>query len=174
MPTTFNDFEPKASFASTDTIVGFDTVAPNGEKKWLYSTLVNAVSTTFFKSGNTTYLEYLHVRGAITETKAEPTISGGTLTLNLAAATFFVVNLNAVISTITLQNIPSSPKVYSFTLQLTFPDNTIRTVEWPDDFKWSGGTIPTPTSATGKRDTFTLVTHDGGANWYAFVSDQNQ
>lgn len=126
-----------------------------------------SVSGDLSASGTTSF------GGSVTETKAEPTISSGTLTLNLAAATFFIVNLNADITTITLQNTPQSPRVYSFTLQLS-GNSPARTVEWPTSFRWSGNTAPTLTTSTTAVDTFTFVTHNGGTNWFAFISEQNQ
>jgi len=107
------------------------------------------------------------------ETKATPSISAGTLTLNLANASFFYVSLNAAITTMTLQNVPASPAVVSFTLQFV-ADGTARAVTWPAGTRWAGGTNPTMTSTLNKVDTFVFTTHDGGANWFAFVSSQNQ
>jgi hypothetical protein len=106
------------------------------------------------------------------ETKATPTISAGALTLDLSSASLFYVTLNSAV-TITLTNIPTSPRVHSFTLQFV-GDSTARTVTWPTNTRWAGGTPPTPTSALNKVDTFTFLTHDGGSNWFAFVSNQNQ
>jgi hypothetical protein len=107
------------------------------------------------------------------ETKASPAISAGALTLNLTSASLFYVNLNAAITTFTLQNVPASPSVHSFTLQF-IGDGTARTVTWPVGTRWAGGTNPTITSTLNKVDTFTFMTHDGGTNWFAFVSSQNQ
>jgi hypothetical protein len=107
-----------------------------------------------------------------TEAKATPTISTNTLTLDLAAASLFSVNLNSPITTFTLTNVPPSPRVYSFTLQF-IADGTARAVTWPTGTRWAGGTNPTLTSTLNKIDTFTFLTHDGGSNWFAFISDQN-
>ena len=106
------------------------------------------------------------------ETKATPTITSNTLTLDLSSASFFYVNLNSNITTFTLTNVPASPKVYSFTLQFE-ADGNARAVSWPGSFRWSGASLPVLTTTSGKVDTFTFVTHDGGANYFAFVSDQN-
>jgi len=106
-------------------------------------------------------------------TKAAPSISAGVLTLNLSSASLFYVNLNAAITTFTLQNVPASPGVHSFSLQFV-ADGTARTVAWPVSFRWTAGTTPTLTSTLNKIDTFTFLTHDGGSNWFAFTSSQNQ
>lgn len=109
----------------------------------------------------------------VTETKATPSITSNVLTLDLSIATLFYVNLNAPITTFTLTNVPASPKVYSFTLQFV-ADGTLRAVTWPTGTRWSGGTAPTLTSTLNKVDTFTFLTHDGGTNWFAYTSNQNQ
>jgi hypothetical protein len=106
------------------------------------------------------------------ESKATPTITGETLTLDLTSASFFYVNLNSSITTFNLINVPPSPKVYTFTLQFVANGNSYA-VAWPGSFRWSGASLPTLTTTSGKVDTFTFLTHDGGANYFAFVSDQN-
>ena len=108
-----------------------------------------------------------------TETKSAPTINTNVLTLDLASACFFSVSLNAAITTFTLTNMPASPKVYSFTLQFV-ADGTPRTVTWPTGTRWAGGTNPTLTSTLNKVDTFTFLTHNGGTDWFAYTSNQNQ
>lgn len=109
--------------------------------------------------------------GIPVETKATPTISGGSLTLNLATATFFYVTLNSNTS-VTFSNPPASPKVFSFTLQFQ-ADGTARTVTWPVTVRWQDGIAPTITSTNNKVDTFTFLTHNGGSNWFGFISGQN-
>ena len=110
---------------------------------------------------------------SITETKATPTISLNTLNLNLATALVFHVYLNSAITTFTLTNVPVSPRVYSFTLQLS-ADGTSRSVVWPTGTRWSAGVAPTLTTIAGKVDTFTFLTHDGGTSWFGYTIDQNQ
>jgi hypothetical protein len=39
--------------------------------------------------------------------------------------------------------------------------------------KWPGGTAPTITSTSGKRDIYQFVTYDSGANIYAIIVGQN-
>jgi hypothetical protein len=109
--------------------------------------------------------------GIPVETKATPTISGGVLTLNLSSATLFYVSLNQNITTLTFSSVPVNPKVYSFTLQFV-ADATSRTITWPSSVKWGSVGAPIPTSTLNKIDTYTFLTHDGGANWFAFISGQ--
>ena len=105
-------------------------------------------------------------------TRTAPTISAGTLTLNLNTATVFDVALNANITTLTISNIQSSGRTSSFILIFT-ADGTARSVTWPASFLWPAGTAPTITSTNGKKDVFTVFTVDGGTTWQAFISGQN-
>ena len=108
-----------------------------------------------------------------TEPKSAPTISSGTLTLNLNTAQVFDVSLNANITTLTLSNVDAtSNTVNSFTLIFTM-DGTARTVTWPTAVKWPGGTAPTLTSTNGKKDVFSFLSPDNGTTWLGFVGGQN-
>jgi len=48
-----------------------------------------------------------------------------------------------------------------------------RTITWPGAVKWPGGVAPTLTATAAKVDILTLVTDDGGTNWYGLVAGQN-
>ena len=109
--------------------------------------------------------------GIPVETKATPSIASGVLTLNLSSATLFYVSLNQNISTLTFSSVPVNPKVYSFTLQFV-ADGTSRTITWDSSVRWGSVGAPTPTSTLNKVDTYTFLTHDGGTNWFAFISGQ--
>ena len=106
------------------------------------------------------------------ETVSSPTISAGTLTLNLEISNIFTVSLNAAITTLTISNPPASGSGGSFTLIFT-ADGTARAVTWPASIKWAGGTAPTITSTSGKADSFAFFTSDGGTNWQGYVGGQN-
>ena len=106
------------------------------------------------------------------ETVSSPTISAGTLTLNLETSNIFTVALNAAITTLTISNPPASGSGGSFTLIFT-ADGTARAVTWPASIKWAGGTAPTLTSTSGKVDSFAFFTSDGGTNWQGYVGGQN-
>ena len=106
------------------------------------------------------------------EVSTAPTISTGTLTLNLEAGNVFDVALNAAITTLTITNPPASGRSGSFTLFFT-ADGTARSVAWGAAVKWAGGTPPTLTSTNGKKDVFVMTTLDAGTNWYAVVAGQN-
>jgi hypothetical protein len=109
--------------------------------------------------------------GNHSETFTSPTISAGTLTLNLANSNIFNVALNANVTTLSITNVTASAAV-SFTLILT-ADGTPRTITWPGSILWPGGTAPTLTSTNGKRDMIVFVTTDTGTTWLATVAGQN-
>ena len=108
---------------------------------------------------------------AYRETSTAPTISSGTLTLDLSGSNFFAVSLNAAITTLTISNTPASSAA-SFTLELT-ADGTARAVTWGAAIKWSGGTAPTLTSTSGKKDVNAFYSNDGGTTWQGFIGGQN-
>ena len=104
--------------------------------------------------------------------QAAPTISAGTLTIDLNTASVFAVSLNAAITSITLSNTQASGLTSSFVLIFT-ADGTARSVTWPASFDWPSGTAPTLTSTNGKKDVFVFFTYDAGTNWNSFIAGQN-
>jgi hypothetical protein len=101
------------------------------------------------------------------ETRSTVT-AASTTTLNCSTANVFYIALNAAITTLAFSNVPTTGTAYSLTLQLAI---TTGSITWPTSVKWGTGTAPT-LSATGKTDTFVLMTHDGGTTWWAFVAGQ--
>jgi hypothetical protein len=176
MASTLADFTLSAVAAPDDFIVGYDEAALNGERRWTVSTISKAVSgiitPEIINNISITGLSGVEIV-AFTEKKATPSISSNVLTLDLSTAGLFYVNLNSNITTLTLTNVPTSPKVLSFTVQFV-ADGTLRAVSWPLGTRWANGILPTLTSVLNKVDTFTFLTHDGGTNWFAYISDQNQ
>jgi len=106
------------------------------------------------------------------ETVSSPTISSGTLTLNLETSNIFTVSLNAAITTLTISNPPANGSGGSFTL-IFIADGTARAVTWPASIKWMGGFAPSITSTNGKEDSFSFFTRDGGTYWQGYVGGQN-
>lgn len=45
-----------------------------------------------------------------------------------------------------------------------------RTITWPEEVKWPGGTEPTLSTAPNARDWFTFLTVNGGITWDGFVA----
>ena len=108
-------------------------------------------------------------------TKTAPSISAGVLTLDCSLSNTFAVSLNAAITSFTVSNIPTTGSYYEFNLEFT-ADGTARSVTWTFSsvaVKWPGGTAPTLTSTSGKKDTFVFYTYDAGTTWLGFVAGQN-
>jgi len=106
------------------------------------------------------------------ETYSAPTISSGTLTLNIENGNVFRVSLNANITTLTISNPSGTGNACSFTL-IFDADGTARTVTWPAAVKWPGGTAPTLTSTASRSDMFVFYTNNAGTAYYAMTAAQN-
>jgi hypothetical protein len=109
-----------------------------------------------------------------TGTRQNSTISTGTLVLDLSLANFFTTTLNASITTFAFNNIPASPNLVSIVFQVAFTSNTVFTIAWPAQFKWTGGVAPTLTCLNAKFDTFSFLSYDSGTTWFAYAVSQNQ
>ncbi len=144
---------------------GYSTSNPSG--------FITAGANSFTGSQNLQDNELIRAKiRDYSESVSSPTISSGTLTLNLETSNIFTVSLNAAITTITISNPPASGSGGSFTLIFT-ADGTARAVTWPTSIKWAGGTAPTITSTSGKVDSFAFFTSDGGTNWQGYIGGQN-
>jgi hypothetical protein len=179
---------------SGQTITAFDTVASGAERVLEFagsntitynattmilpgavSLSVNAGDVLFFRSegsGNWRLISRLigsgqsiFSKGAYEQSTA-PTISGGTLTLDLTASTVFNVSFNANITNLVVSNPPASGGVGYFTCRMT-GDGTLRTTAYPASFKWrnSTGTVPTNPSVAGKILTLFGYTLDAGTTY---------
>jgi uncharacterized protein YjbI with pentapeptide repeats len=144
---------------------GYSTSNPSG--------YITAGANTFTGSQNLQDNELIRAKlRDYSETVSSPTISAGTLVLNLETSNIFTVSLNAAITTLTISNPPASGSGGSFTLIFT-ADGTARAVTWPASIKWAGGTAPTLTSTSGKVDSFAFFSSDGGTTWQGYVGGQN-
>ena len=106
------------------------------------------------------------------ETYTTPTISAGTLTLNLENGNVFRVSRNANITTVTISNPPASGNAGSFTL-IFDANGTSYTTTWPAAVKWPSGIAPTITTTSGRSDVFVFYTNNAGTTWYAMTSGQD-
>jgi uncharacterized protein YjbI with pentapeptide repeats len=144
---------------------GYSTSNPSG--------YITAGANTFTGAQNLQDNELIRAKlRDYSESVSSPTISSGTLTLNLETSNIFTVSLNAAITAITISNPPASGSGGSFTLIFT-ADGTARAVTWPSSIKWAGGTAPTLTSTSGKADSFAFFSSDGGTSWQGYVGGQN-
>ena len=107
------------------------------------------------------------------EPTSSPSISAGTLVLDLSVSRVFTVSLNASVTTLTISNTPATESMsQNFTLILT-ADGTARTITWPASVKWANNDPPALTSANAKKDILSFVSTDAGTTWYGFIGGLN-
>lgn len=151
-------------FASDDltTSTSFMTVTRTGNTALNFTLTATKITTdgevAFFKS---------YTENSIAVTAA------ATTTIDCSLGNVFAVAMNASITTLTINNVPASGRVYNMTLKLKQDGTGSRSVTWPASVKWAGGAAPTLTSGANKVDYITLYTDDGGANWHGFVGGLN-
>ena len=121
-----------------------------------------------YATGNVNFQDLLLQRPELrdySETVGTPSISAGTLVLDLETANVFNVTHNANITTLTISNPPASGKCGNFTLHLTQDATGGRTLTFPASIKWSGGTVATITTTASKKNKFVFDTLNGGTSW---------
>lgn len=172
--------------ATGNTVIAGTLTAGSGAVGIIDSTgKIPAISSTYFASLDGTNLTGLAKLGSANtftaknqlktydEVKTSPTISAGSLTLDLSAGTHFTVALNANVTSLTISNPQSDAShVSAFTLVFT-ADGTPRTVSWPASVKWASGSAPTLTSTNNKIDMFTFLSYDGGTSWLGLIVGQS-
>jgi hypothetical protein len=107
------------------------------------------------------------------ETSPTPTISSGTLTLDLESGNVFEVLLTQNVTSLVLLHPPAAGRAGSCSLILRQDVTGGRTLAWPSVIKWPGGAPPTITSAANAVDIYALVTRDGGTTWYGFAGGRD-
>lgn len=107
----------------------------------------------------------------LSEVTQSPAINSSTLSIDLSQGTTFEVTMNANVTSFQISNTPTNA-AGSFNLILTGDGNT-RAFAWGSAVTWSGGTPPTLTATSGKKDIFSFITLNNGTNWYAFIGGQN-
>ena len=110
--------------------------------------------------------------GPIIERQVAASFTSGTLTLDCDSANVFTHALTADVTTVTINNIPTSGSAIGLTLILE-ADGTQRTITWPASFLWSGNSPPTITATNAKKDAIVFMTYDAGTTFLAFVAGQN-
>ena len=145
----------------------------------------DSVDTFLVKDGGDVVLQNLTVEKGITEKLGTSTVSGTTITVDLATGNHFVVDLEGLtgdISTFTVNNTNStSNMVSSFTMKVIQGTTTsTRNFTWASltAFKWPGafgdGSLldfdpPSLTQGADKVDIFSFITYDNGTTWYGQI-----
>lgn len=94
--------------------------------------------------------------------------SGAAQTLDLSAYDSFNITLTAN-CTLAFSNPPSAGDIHAIKLRFLQDAVGSRTVTFPASAKWSGGTGPTITAASGSVDVATLETWDGGTTYMSSI-----
>ena len=123
------------------------------------------------------------IDGSVTEKIGTATVSGTTITVDLATGNFFEIDFSSGasgdIATFTISN-TSGTHISSFVLKIT-QDDPNRQITWGSlsAVKWPGGTGPTLTSGAqqaafqDKDDILSFTTYDYGTTWLGTVVGQN-
>jgi hypothetical protein len=110
--------------------------------------------------------------GSYIERQVAASFTAGVMTLDCNSANVFTCALTGNVTTLTINNIPTSGLAIGITLILE-ADGTQRTITWPASFLWSNGTAPTTTATNTKKDVIVFMTYDQGTTFLAFVAGQN-
>ena len=94
------------------------------------------------------------------------TLSGTTPAVNCETGNVFALTTSGN-TTFTFTNPPATGTAYGFTLKVTAGGT--HTLTWPASVDWAGGTAP-DAPASGEVNVYAFITHDGGTNWYGFLS----
>lgn len=111
-----------------------------------------------------TFNAELALNGGISE-DADTTSAGGSITLDVMAATCFYTPTLTSVPTFTMSNVPVSGRVSSVVLELNNAGSYNPVFNFT--LHWSGGVVPE--WSTGK-DIITLFTRNGGSTWTGFLA----
>lgn len=100
------------------------------------------------------------------------TASTSSLSINRALGEIVALSLGATVTTFTVSNWPASGLFARLVLHV---NNTgaFNITTWPTNTIWAGGTPPTITSGSGKKDIVILTTYDAGTTIYGNVVGQD-
>lgn len=128
-------------------------------------------TTVFALTANGVYVTNLLVKGYNAVQIATPSISAGTLTLDMTAGSYFKVNHNANITSLVLSNILAANST-SFILDLTQDATGGRTIAFPASVRCAGGSVAAtlaPNTTANARNLYTFVTPDAGTTWIVSI-----
>jgi hypothetical protein len=169
------DDEAEAIRITSTGKVGIGTIVP--AEKLTVSGNVSATGAIYSSGGNSNqwnaaYTTTNTFSSSWTDFASTLSINTNTVILELSAFSYFLINLNSNISSMTFRNPKVAPQITSFVLQLS-ADGTARSVAWPASIRWPGGTAPTITSTANKVDTFAFFSYDSGISYYGFATGTN-
>ena len=92
--------------------------------------------------------------------------AAATVDIDLTSANVFTITPDQN-TTFTFSDPSASGNSCAFTLIWT-QDGSDRTIAWPSEVDWAGGSAPDVTSGSAKIDVYTFFTLDAGTIWYGF------
>lgn len=105
-----------------------------------------------------------------TETRVNAPSGGGGVAIDCALGTYFVCPLTEPVG-MAIYNPPPAGRVLGITCMFIGQGVTAY-VNFPTSVRWPGGAAPVLTTVANKVDIVTLITEDGGANWYGVIVGQ--
>jgi hypothetical protein len=103
--------------------------------------------------------------------KQSVTAGSSTLNIDMSLGWNVALTLNATVTTFTVSNWPASGILGKLTLEIT-SGGAYNITGYPGTTIWTGGTKPTITSGSGKKDSIVLMS-DGGTNFRGYLGGQN-
>lgn len=98
------------------------------------------------------------------------TPAAGVATIDYAAGDYFELSPTANVTSMVFDNLPSSPTAITLTLLFT-QDTTPRTVVWPSEFVWPGGTPGVVSTGSGAQDLIIMTSFDQGITFFANIAN---
>ena len=152
------------TFASRPTVNGTGVLL-SGEAASLPTTIV-------YTTGDQT-ISGIKTFTTVNESFSVLSITNQTINFPLNSGMNFILPLTTGITGITFSNTPTN--TFSFTLRVDY--SGAHSIVWPtgtpSKILWPSSTAPTLTSVSGKKDFFTFVTYNSGAEFFGFNSSQN-
>jgi len=100
------------------------------------------------------------------------TVTSGAIEIDATAARAHTLILGAADTEITMATFSRPNRLVSVLIMATQDDTGIRTITWPDSFRWQGGFSPSLSTAAGATDVIQALTTDSGATWIASIAYQ--
>ena len=103
----------------------------------------------------------------VSEEAVTVTQSSGTVTLDLAQGNFFEFTLTENVTGWTFSNPAASGTASSWIIKITQHASSAKTITYPANIKWAGGSDHVMSTGTGAVDIVSMFTIDGGTTVYA-------
>jgi Collagen triple helix repeat (20 copies) len=161
---------PTIPVASSTNPVMDGTVAIGTGTTWARADHVHPTDTSRAPLASPTFTGVVTLSRSAFTLPSTVTATGAT-TINWANGEVQQVSLTAN-ATIAVSNWPASGNWAKLVLQIA-NTGAFNITAWPAGTLWPGGTLPTITSGSGKKDVIILATPDGGTTIYGSIAGQD-